>query len=374
MFFTLTHTDTETKARAGIVHTDHGDINTPIFMPVGTQATVKTTDPQELETLGAQIILGNTYHLYLKPGDGLIHEAGGLHRFMNWRKPILTDSGGYQVFSLSELRKITEDGVRFQSHHDGSYHTFTPESVIEIQRNLGSDIVMVFDECTSYPCTETDAEKANARTMRWEKRCHEHFHQTEPLYGHRQFLFAIAQGSVYASIRRISVETLLETGFDGYAIGGLAVGEPQSVMLEMTELCASLFPQDKPRYLMGVGYPEDIVRAIGLGVDMFDCVIPTRNGRNGTLFTWQGRINIKNARYEKDFTPIDPKCGCYGCRNFTRAYLRHLFKSGEVLGLRLATLHNLYFYLELVKKAREAVLANQYQQFQQEFFEQYIQQ
>lgn len=356
MKFVLQHTDMHSMARTGILETDHGSIETPVFMPVGTQATVKTLASTELIECGAQIILGNTYHLYLRPGDGLIREAGGLHRFMNWNRPVLTDSGGFQVFSLASLRKINEDGVKFQSHIDGSYHTFTPEGVVDIQRNLGSDIMMVLDECSGYPCTPEEAGKANERTVQWARQSVVHFTQTSCPYAHGQAIFGIVQGSTYETIRKQSVKELTELDMDGYAIGGLAVGEPKNAMMEMTELCAGLLPACKPRYLMGVGKPGDILEAISFGIDMFDCVIPTRNGRKGTVYTWHGKLLLKNQVFRDDFNPIDEECTCYTCRHYTRAYIRHLFQSNEILGMRLATIHNLHFYLELVKRARYHIL------------------
>ena len=340
-------------------------------MPVGTQGTVKTVSPHELVDLGAQILLGNTYHLYLRPGDALLAEAGGLHRFMGWSRPILTDSGGFQVFSLSELRKISDEGVRFQSHLDGSRHLFTPEMVIEVQTRIGSDVQMVLDECSAYPCTEGEAAKANDRTIRWAERCLKRFREIQDRFEYPRFLFAIAQGSIFPEIRRTSVERLTGMAFDGYAIGGLAVGEPKSAMMETVGLCTGLLPQEKPRYLMGVGKPEDIVDAIALGVDMFDCVIPTRNGRNGTVYTRNERMVIKGKAFEKDFEPIDAACGCYTCRHFSRAYLRHLIHASETLGLRLATIHNLYFYLNLVKEARLAILESRFSEWKNAFFNVY---
>jgi len=369
--FTLVKTDGSTKARTGVLSTPHGEIGTPIFMPVGTQGTVKTISPQELREVGAQIILGNTYHLYLRPGDDLILEAGGLHRFMGWDFPILTDSGGYQVFSLADLNKISDEGVLFQSHINGSFHTFTPEAVVNIQRNLGSDIMMVFDECSPYPCSYEAAMKANDRTLRWAERCLERFRQTDPHLGKRQAIFGIVQGSTYEVIRRVSAERLLELDFDGYAIGGLAVGEPRTSMLEMTDLCTDHLPTDRPRYLMGVGKPEDIVDSIGLGVDMFDCVIPTRNGRNGTVYTRRGKLVLKNQKFERDFSPVDVDCGCMTCQNFSRAYLRHLFQAEEILALRLATLHNLRFYMDLVKDARRAIEQGNFPEWKKGFFNKY---
>lgn len=329
-------------------------------MPVGTQGTVKALEQRELDELGAQIILGNTYHLYLRPGVELIQKAGGLHKFMNWNKPILTDSGGYQVFSLSELRGLDEDGVTFKSYHDGSLHKFTPESVVEIQRGLGSDLMMVLDECTPYPCDEEYARASNEMTVRWAERCKNRFAHTEALYGFNQTLFAIIQGSTYPAIREASAHSLVEMDFEGYAIGGLSVGEPVEDMYRITELCTSILPNEKPRYLMGVGTPENILESIGRGIDMFDCVMPTRNGRNGLFFTRNGRVNIKNARYTDDFRPIDERCECYGCRNFSRAYIHHLVRSREILALQLASIHNLTYYLWLVRSAREAILSNRF--------------
>jgi queuine tRNA-ribosyltransferase len=350
----------------------HGVVQTPVFMPVGTQATVKTVTPQELESIGAEMILGNTYHLFLRPGDSIIREAGGLHRFMNWNRPILTDSVGYQVFSLAELRKIHEDGVQFQSHIDGSYHTFTPDSVLEIQRNLGSDIMMALDVCAPYPSTFDEAQKANAHTIRWAKRSLEYYKESVSPYGFDQALFAIIQGATFESLRKESADRLIEMDFPGYAIGGLAVGEPKEVLYGMTGFCTSLMPADKSRYLMGVGKPEDLVESVSLGVDMFDCVIPTRNGRNATFFTWQGRLAIRNKQYERDFNPVDPECGCHTCQNFTRAYLRHLFKAGELLGLRLATIHNLYFYMELIRRIRKEIDAGTFSDWKKSFYKSYI--
>ena len=372
MRFEIQKKDSSSSARAGKLTLAHGKVETPIFMPVGTQGTVKTLSPNELEQIGAQIILGNTYHLYLRPGQELIHQAGGLHKFMNWQRPILTDSGGYQVFSLAELNKVKQEGVRFQSHLDGSYHFFTPENVVEIQRNLGSDIMMVLDECTSYPCTFDEAHKSNELTIGWAKRSFEKFLSTNPIYGYNQMIFAIVQGSTYEQIRKRSATALVEMNFPGYAIGGLSVGEPKDAMFEMTAVCTEILPEDKPRYLMGVGKPEDLVEAIGLGVDMFDCVMPTRNGRKGTVFTRNGPVVVKNATYKDDFEPIESECNCYTCRNFTRAYLRHLFKAEEILGMRLASLHNLYFYLELMRQARQAILSDRYGEWKKEFLARYF--
>ncbi len=366
MFFELAHTDTQTKARAGWLHTDHGDIPTPIFMPVGTQGTVKTLAPRNLEEVNASIILGNTYHLYMRPGHSLIREMGGLHRFISWPKAILTDSGGFQVFSLKELRKIDEEGIVFQSHLDGSRHKFTPQLVLEIQQYLGSDIMMVLDECTPYPSDREYAQKSNELTLKWAAEAREIYANWQPLYGHRQFLFGIVQGSIYKEIREASAKALVDLDFPGYAIGGLAVGEPKQVMFEMTDFCTDILPEQKPRYLMGVGMPDDILNAIERGVDMFDCVIPTRNARNGTVFTSQGKMVLKAARFKKDAQPIDPDCTCYTCQNFSRAYLRHLYNANEILGLHLATLHNVHFYLNLVSQARQAILQDRFKEWKEE--------
>jgi len=369
--FRVEHKDKNTKARAGVLETSHGSIETPIFMPVGTQGTVKTLSPHELKDLGAEIILGNTYHLFLRPGTELIHESGGLHSFISWNKPILTDSGGFQIFSLAALRKITDKGVRFQSHIDGSYHFFTPETIIDIQRSLGSDVMMVLDECAPYPCSLKDADKANNRTIQWAEQCSDRFLVSEPLYEHNQQLFGIVQGSTYKEIRKKSVEKLVKIGFNGYAIGGLAVGEPKSSMLDITDFCTDLLPAKQPRYLMGVGKPDDLVEAIYRGIDMFDCVIPTRNGRNGTVYTFNGKIVLKNAEYKDDLYPIDDECDCYTCRNFTRAYIRHLFQAEEILALRLASIHNLYFYIQLVKQARDAIINDRYSEWRTEFLKKF---
>lgn len=354
--FELVALDSKTSARAGLIYTDHGVIETPVFMPVGTQGTVKAVEQRELVEIGAQIILGNTYHLYLRPGTDVILKAGGLHKFIGWERGILTDSGGFQIFSLAQFRKISKEGVKFQSHIDGSYHFFTPESIIDIQRILGSDIMMCLDECTPYPCDYDYAFKSNQLTIEWAKRSRERFDNTKPLYSHTQAIFGIVQGSIYPEIRAKSVEELVKLDFDGYAIGGLAVGEPIETMYQIAEFTASLLPVDKPRYLMGVGTPENILEAISRGIDMFDCVIPTRNGRNATLYTREGKFSIKNAIYKEDFTPVDKDCDCYTCRSFTRAYLRHLFNADEILALQLASIHNLAFYLWLVREARSHII------------------
>jgi queuine tRNA-ribosyltransferase len=339
-------------------------------MPVGTQGAVKAIEPRALRDLGASIILGNTYHLYLRPGTALIERAGGLHRFINWTAPLLTDSGGYQVFSLSDLRGIHKDGVEFKSHLDGSLHNFTPEKVVDIQRSLGSDIMMVLDECAPFPCTEEYAHASNAMTLQWAERCKERMEATAPAYGVEQALFGIVQGSIFPAIREHSARRLAEIGFDGYAIGGLSVGEPTEQMYAMVDVCVPVLPREKPRYLMGVGTPENILEAIGRGIDMFDCVMPTRNARNAVVFTAHGRLNLRNAKHAEDFSPVDPDCLCYGCRNFTRAYLRHLFKAGEILALQLATLHNLTFYLWLVRTARQAIQEGRFAVWRSELLKQ----
>jgi queuine tRNA-ribosyltransferase len=351
---------TDGRARAGIIGTDHGEIETPIFMPVGTQGSVKAIEPRELEEVGAQIILGNTYHLYLRPGTPILEEAGGLHKFISWNKPILTDSGGYQVYSLTDLRTIKEEGVTFKSHLDGSTHFFSPESVILIERQIGADIAMVLDECTPYPCEREYAFASNELTVRWAERCREAFVANPSLYGHSQALFAIVQGSTYPDIREVSARKLVQLDFDGYAIGGLAVGEPIEEMYRITEVCESLLPASKPRYLMGVGTPQNLLESVERGIDMFDCVMPTRNGRNSMLFTRDGTLNIRNAVFKNDFGPVDESCACYTCRTFTRAYLRHLFQVKEILALQLATIHNLAFYLWLMKEARKHIVAREY--------------
>lgn len=357
MNFHITHTDTTSKARAGIIATGHGDIQTPIFMPVGTIGSVKAVHQHELsEDIKAGIILGNTYHLYLRPGMKIMKEAGGLHRFMNWEKPILTDSGGYQVFSLAHNRKINENGVIFRSHIDGSKHVFSPENVVEIQRAIGADIMMAFDECTPYPCEYSYAGKSMGLTLRWLERGVKKFEETQQEYNHSQAFFPIVQGSVYKDLRRESAEKTAVIGKHGCAIGGLSVGEPVELMYEMLEIVTDILPQDKPRYLMGVGTPANILESIALGVDMMDCVMPTRNGRNGMLFTKNGTINIKNKKWENDFSPLDPEGTSFVDMNYSKAYLHHLVKAEEILALQIASIHNLAFYLWLVKKAREHIM------------------
>ncbi len=335
-------------------------------MPVGTQGSVKAVEHRELLEIGAKIILGNTYHLYLRPGTEIIEKAGGLHSFMNWDRPILTDSGGYQVFSLSDMRGIEEDGVAFKSHLDGSAHMFSPERVLDIQRSLGSDIMMVLDECTPYPCEETYARDSHELTLRWAERCKVRQMQTKPLYGYQQSLFGIVQGGTFPAIREASAKGLLKMDFDGYAIGGLSVGEPAQDMYSMTEICTAILPPRKPRYLMGVGTPQNLLESIDRGIDMFDCVLPTRNGRNAVVFTRSGKLNLRNAMNALDFSPIDLECECYTCSNFTRAYLRHLFKASEILALQLASIHNLSFYLWLLRATREAILNDEFQSWKTE--------
>ena len=361
MKFTLQAKDSQSNARAGLMETAHGTIATPIFMPVGTAGTVKAVHQHELVSdIHAQIILGNTYHLYLRPGLDVLQRAGGLHRFNGWEKPILTDSGGYQVYSLTEVRKIKEEGVTFRSHIDGSKHLFTPENVMDIQRIIGADIVMAFDECTPYPCDYHYAKRSLDMTHRWLRRCCERFDETVPLYGHEQSLFPIVQGSVYRDLREKSAETIAAFGRDGNAIGGLSVGEPAEEMYAMTEVVCNILPSDKPRYLMGVGTPVNILENIALGIDMFDCVMPTRNARNGMLFTRQGIINIKNKKWEADFSPIDAESDLLADRVYSKAYLRHLIRSQEILGAQIASLHNLHFYLWLVGEARAHILAGDF--------------
>ena len=361
MEFELLATDPETGARAGLLHTGHGTIETPIFMPVGTVGSVKAVMQEQLvQDVKAQIILGNTYHLYLRPGTEILEKAGGLHRFNGWDKPILTDSGGYQVFSLSENRKLKEEGALFQSHIDGSRHLFTPENVMDIQRSIGADIVMAFDECTPYPCDYTYAKTSMELTHRWLARCFKRFNETEPKYGYDQSLFPIVQGSTFKDLRQQSAEFAAGMDADGNAIGGLSVGEPEQDMYEMCELVCNILPKEKPRYLMGVGTPWNILECIGLGVDMFDCVMPTRNGRNGMLFTTEGVVNIKNKRWADDFSPIDAGLDGGSSNSYTKAYLRHLFVASEILGLQLASLQNLSFYLHLVKEARQHIIDGDY--------------
>ncbi|HEV7379381.1 MAG TPA: tRNA guanosine(34) transglycosylase Tgt [Dyadobacter sp.] len=368
MNFTLQVEDTQTKARAGVIETDHGTIQTPIFMPVGTAGTVKAVHQRELkEDVKAQIILGNTYHLYLRPGLDLLEKTGGLHGFNGWDKPILTDSGGYQVYSLAGTgRKINEEGVVFKSHIDGSIHTFTPEGVMDIQRTIGADIIMAFDECTPYPCDYGYARNSMEMTHRWLDRCCKRFDATTPRYGYNQTLFPIVQGSVYKDLRKQSAETIASQEREGNAIGGLSVGEPAEIMYELTEVVCDILPRDKPRYLMGVGTPANILECIALGVDMFDCVMPTRNARNGMIFTTEGIINIRNEKWKDDLSPIDPNLGGYVSTFYTKAYLRHLVKSSEMLGAQIASVHNLTFYLWLVNTAREKIISGEFYSWKRE--------
>lgn len=363
--FTVLKKDAGTRARLGKLVTPHGEVQTPVFMPVGTQATVKTMAPEDLKALGAGgagIILSNTYHLYLRPGHELIAKMGGLHRFMSWDRPILTDSGGYQVFSHSQIRKITEEGVKFQSHLDGSYHFLTPERATGIQEALGADIIMCFDECPPYPSTYDYLKESMEMTLRWARRCKDSKKRED------QALFGIIQGGMHKDLRVESAVRTVEIGFDGYAIGGLSVGETKPLMYEATEYTAEAMPEDRPRYLMGVGTPEDLVECACLGVDMFDCVMPTRNARTGTLFTSFGKMNIKNAKFSEDSSPADPECTCYACRNFSRAYLRHLYSAGEILGMRLNTIHNLHYYMTLMDDIRKAIREDRLTSFRREFY------
>ena len=357
MKYSIEAKDALSKARAGVLETPHGKIQTPIFMPVGTIGSVKAVSQQELKAdVNAQIILGNTYHLYLRPGTEILEQAGGLHQFMNWDRPILTDSGGYQVYSLSKNRKINPEGVVFKSHIDGSKHTFTPENVMDIQRSIGADIIMAFDECPPYPCDKTYARESLHITNQWLDRCFKRLDETAPMYGHEQALFPIVQGSVFPDLRKESAEYIANKGAFGNAIGGLSVGEPHEMMYEMTDLVCSILPADKPRYLMGVGTPANILECIALGVDMFDCVMPTRNARNGMLFTWNGTMNMKNRKWENDFSPLDELGESYVDSYYTKAYVRHLFAANEILALQIASVHNLNFYLRLVEKAREQII------------------
>lgn len=354
-----------TKARLGRLHTPHGIVETPVFMPVGTQATVKAMAPEELKEMNAEIILSNTYHLYLRPGADLIRDAGGLHRFMNWERPILTDSGGFQVFSLGPLRKISEDGVTFKSHLDGSTHFLNPEKATEVQMELGSDIIMAFDECAPYPSSWEYTEAALNRTTRWALRCKQAHGRPD------QALFGIVQGGMYKDLRERSARELVEIDFPGYGIGGLSVGESKPLMYEMLEHTLPNLPADKPRYLMGVGSPDCLIEGVMRGVDMFDCVLPTRIARNGTVMTSRGKVVVKNAINTRDFRPLDEDCSCYTCRNYSRAYIRHLFKAEEILGLRLTTIHNLHFLLNLMKKVRKAIADDSLPEFRNEFFANY---
>lgn len=364
--YELIKTCKQTGARLGRLHTPHGVIETPIFMPVGTQATVKAMTPEELKDIGSQIILSNTYHLYMRPGHDLIERAGGLHKFMNWDKPILTDSGGFQVFSLGPLRKIKEEGVEFRSHLDGSKHFLSPEKATEIQNALGSDIIMAFDECAPYPADRQYVKNSLERTTRWLERC-----KAAHKYPERQALFGIVQGGMYKELREQSAREITAIDLPGYAIGGLSVGEPKEMMYEVLDYTVPLLPEDKPRYLMGVGSPDDLLESVLRGIDMFDCVLPTRIARNGTAMTSQGKVVVRNASYAEDFTSLDPECDCYTCRNYTKAYLRHLIKCNEILGARLLTIHNLHFLLKLMENVREAIREDRLLDYKKDFFEKY---
>ena len=365
--YELLHVDKNSGARRGVIHTPHGDIQTPVFMPVGTQATVKSMTPDELKDwIDAKIILSNTYHLYLRPGSKLVKEAGGLHKFMNWNRAILTDCGGFQVFSLKELRKISEDGVEFRSHLDGSKHFFSPESVIETQEDLGADIIMAFDECVEYPATYEYTKQSMERTTRWAKRCKDAHKTTD-----KQGLFGIIQGGFYKDLRDKSLEDLVALDFPGYAIGGISVGEPKEEFLDILRYVAPKMPENKPRYLMGVGTPDYLIEAALSGIDMCDCVLPTRIARNGTALTWNGKVVVRNATYEKDWGPLDPECDCYTCKNYTRAYLRHLVKTKEILGDRLLSVHNLYFLSKLMERVRKEIENDNLINFKNEFYSKY---
>ncbi|MBR3742530.1 MAG: tRNA guanosine(34) transglycosylase Tgt [Clostridia bacterium] len=363
--FELLHTCKQSGARLGVLHTPHGDIPTPIYMPVGTQATVKAMTPREMEEINAKIILSNTYHLHLRPGEDIVREAGGLHRFMDWRHPILTDSGGFQVFSLSELRKITEEGAAFRSHLDGSKQFISPEISMDIQQALGADIAMAFDVCSAYPCDRKTAEEAMRRTHRWAARCNKHHTRSD------QALFGIVQGAFYEDLRIESAKTLADMDFPGYGIGGLSVGEPKPVMYDMLEKIEPHLPKNKPRYLMGVGTPDCFLEGVLRGVDMFDCVLATRIARNGTCFTRNGRLVVRNAAYARDFTPIEEGCDCYACQHFTRAYVRHLLKAEEITGGRLTSIHNLRFLIRMMEEIRQAILEDRFLDYRKDFYEKY---
>ena len=365
--YELLHECKQTGARRGVIHTPHGDIQTPVFMPVGTQATVKSMTPDELkDMIDAKIILSNTYHLYLRPGSKLVKEAGGLHKFMNWDRAILTDSGGFQVFSLGDLRTISEEGVEFKSHLDGSKHFFSPESVMETENDLGADIIMAFDECVEYPATYEYTKQSMERTTRWAKRCKEANKNTE-----KQGLFGIIKGGFYKDLRDKSLEDLVAMDFPGYAIGGISVGEPKEEFLDILRYTTPKMPKNKPRYLMGVGTPDYLIEAALAGIDMCDCVLPTRIARNGTAMTWNGKVVVRNATYERDFTPLDSECDCYTCRNYTKAYLRHLVKTKEILGVRLLSIHNLYFLSKLMERVRKEIENDNLLNFKNEFYSKY---
>ncbi|WP_308534049.1 tRNA guanosine(34) transglycosylase Tgt [uncultured Peptoniphilus sp.] len=364
--FDLYKTAKDSKARLGKITTDHGEIETPIFMPVGTRATVKTMTPDELKKIEAQIILSNTYHLFLKPGTEIIEKAGGLHKFMNWDRPILTDSGGFQVFSLSDTRKISEDGVEFRSHIDGSKKFLSPEVSIDVQNILGSDIMMAFDECAPYEATYEYVENSMKRTLRWAKRCKDHHKNTD-----HQALFGIIQGGMFKDLRKISAEEMVEMDFPGYSVGGLSVGEPKELMNEVLDFTTDFMPENKPRYLMGVGTPDYLFEAVERGIDMADCVLPTRIARNGTVITHHGKLVIRNGKYKEDFSSLDGECDCYVCKNYTRAYIRHLFNVDEILGMRLATIHNLYFLINMMKNIRKSIKEDYFLEYKNDFYKKY---
>lgn len=372
-FFSLEKTDSQTNARAGKIVTDHSEIPTPIFMPVGTQGTVKALEQSKLNSMDTRIILGNTYHLYLRPGNEVMYQMGGLHKFMNWNKSILTDSGGYQVFSLKDMRKLSKDGVTFKSHIDGSKHFFSAENVVETQRIIGSDIMMVLDECVPYPSDYDYTKKSLELSLDWAKKSREAFLNTEIKYNHRQFQFGIAQGGMYPELRKEYINRMVEMDFEGNAIGGLSVGEPTEMMYDLTSVCTDILPKDKPRYLMGVGTPENILEGIERGIDMFDCVMPTRNARNGQIFTTRGKLNIRNKKYQFDNSAIDENIGVESSANYSMAYLRHLMISDEILGLIIATTQNIGFYLWLVRTAREKILSGEFRSWKNDFLENYKQ-
>ena len=364
MSFKLLHKDEKSKARQGVFSTAHGKVNTPCFMPVGTQATIKALSQEEIRTCGAEMIMANAYHLYLRPGEEILKKAKGLHNFMSWKGPIMTDSGGYQIFSLAALRKVKTDGVEFKSHIDGSTHFMTPEKIIEFQSILGSDIMMPLDECLHYPVSRNHVESSLETTLNWAKRSKK--------VNARALLFGIIQGSTYLDLRKRATEEIVNLDFDGYALGGVAVGEPSELIHEITEYTADLLPENKARYLMGLGTPLDMLDAIAEGIDLFDCVVPTRNGRNGQAFTWQGELQLRNSPFKDDFSPIDSNCDCYACKNHTRSYIRHLFNTDEILGLRLVSLHNINFYVKLIAKSREEIGKNRFDKFRKEFKRNYI--
>ena len=371
MKFTVTTVDSRTAARCGVLQTDHGHVPTPVFMPVGTRASVKSVEPHELKELHVHIILANTYHLYLRPGNDILFKAGGVHRFMNWQGPLLTDSGGYQVYSLSDLRKISEEGVMFKSHLDGSKQHFTPENVVDTERIIGSDIMMPLDECPPSTAEKEYVRSSGELTIRWAERARKHFSLTAPLYGHKQYLFGITQGGIHADLRTLSTNALIDLDFDGYAVGGMAVGEPAPEMYRILELSHTLLPEEKPRYLMGVGTPENILNAIERGIDMFDCVIPTREGRNGRVYTRHGKMNLRSAKYADDFTSIDDGFDNEVCRNYSRAYIRHLLNVGEILGLKLCTLQNISFFMWLTATARKEIQNGSFLEWKQDFLDQF---